>query len=293
MSRQIYGTNWQAYLLLLPLVGLSLVFAYYPAVYTFRLSLYETRAFGLNRAFIGLENFTQLLTSGSFQYSLFISIVFAIVVVTTTLVVSLYIGFLVYRVLRGSSLYLVAAIWPYALPLAVSALLLSFLFHPTVGIVTSILNSLGISFRWRSDPVSAFIIVALATTWKLIGYNIIFVVGSLATVPDSLEETARLDDVGTLRLIRRVYVPLISPTIAFLIVLNTVEALFRPFAVIDLMTSGGPGQSTNLLIYKIYQDAFAYQNLGIAAAESIILFVISGALMYVQIRVSDDYAHFG
>jgi sn-glycerol 3-phosphate transport system permease protein len=293
MSREIYGTNWQAYLLLAPLVGLSLVFAYYPAVDTFRLSLYETRAFGLERAFIGLDNFTQLLASGSFQYSLFISLVFAVVVVTTTLVVSLYIGFLVYRVLRGSSLYLIAAIWPYALPLAVSALLLSFLFHPTVGVVTSVLNSAGVSFQWRNDPVSAFAIVALATTWKLVGYNVIFVVGALATVPDSLEETARLDDIGTFRQIRRVYLPLISPTIAFLIVLNTVEALFRPFAVVDLMTSGGPGQATNLLIYKIYQDAFAYRNLGVAAAESIILFVISGALMYAQIRVSDDYAHFG
>lgn len=293
MSREIYTSNWQGYLLLLPIVALSLIFAYYPALDTFRLSLFKTATFGLNSVYVGFENFNRLLSSGVFQYSLVISLAFAVVVVATTLAISLYIGYLIHRILQGSSLYLVAAIWPYALPLAVSALLLSFLFHPTVGIVTRALETIGIAFQWRNDPVLAFMMVALATTWKLIGYNVIFIVGALATVPKSLEETARLDAVGSWRLIRRVYLPLISPTIAFLIVLNTIEALFRPFPVVDLMTNGGPGEATNLIIYKIYQDAFAYQNLGVAAAESIILFVISGILMYAQIRLSDSYAHFG
>lgn len=293
MSKQIYGTNWQAYLLVLPIVALSATFAYYPALDTFRLSLYQTRAFGLRRVYTGLDNFARLLSSGTFQYSLLISVAFAVVVVATTLAVSLYLGFLIYKTLRGSSFYLVAAIWPYALPLAVSATILSFIFHPTVGLVTGALESFGISFNWRNGPVSAFLVVALATSWKLFGYNVIFIVGSLATVPGSLEETARLDGIGTWTQIRRVYMPLISPTIAFLIVLNTVEAFFRPFPVVDLMTSGGPGQATTLLIYKIYQDAFAYHDLGLAAAESIVLFAISGALMYFQIRLSDSYAHFG
>lgn len=293
MSKAIYRSNWQAYLLVAPIVVLSGAFAYYPALDTFRLSLYQTRAFGLRRVYSGLDNFRLLFTSGSFQYSLLISLAFALVVVVTTLCVSLYLGFLIYRVVRGSSLYLLAAIWPYALPLTVAALLLGFLFHPTVGIVTGLLDAVGVSVNWRNDPVTAFLVVALATTWKLIGYNVIFIVGSLTTVPSALEETTRLDGVSTWSLIRRVYVPLISPTVAFLVVVNTVEALFRPFPVVDVLTSGGPGEATNLLIYKIYQDAFAYQNLGLAAAESLILFAFAAALMYAQIRLSDTYAHFG
>jgi sn-glycerol 3-phosphate transport system permease protein len=99
--------------------------------------------------------------------------------------------------------------------------------------------------------------------------------------------------VGTLRMLRRVYVPLISPTLVFLVVMNTIYSFFGSFALIDLTTQGGPTNATNLLIYKLFRDAFQFNNLGSASAQSVILFVIVAGLTYVQLRVSDRYAHYG
>jgi sn-glycerol 3-phosphate transport system permease protein len=94
-------------------------------------------------------------------------------------------------------------------------------------------------------------------------------------------------------MLSRVYIPLISPTMAFLVVINTIYAFFGTFPLVDLMTSGGPNNATNLLIFKLYRDAFEFNNLGKASAESVILFAIVSILMYVQIRYTDRHAHYG
>ena len=91
----------------------------------------------------------------------------------------------------------------------------------------------------------------------------------------------------------RVYIPLMSPTLVFLVVMDTIYAFFSTFPLVDLMTSGGPSGATNLLIFKLYRDAFEFSSLGLASAESVVLFAIVAILMYVQLRLSESYAHYG
>jgi sn-glycerol 3-phosphate transport system permease protein len=293
MATTVYRKDWEAYLLLLPTLAVVGLFLYYPTLQTLRFSFYKTFLFGQNTRFVGLENFTTLLTSSAYHRSVALTLVFAVVVVAGTLVVGLLVAFMIYEVTSGKAAYLLAAMWPYALPAAVAGIVFLFLAHPSVGVYTHYLDELlGIELDWFTYGPQAIAVVAIATIWKQLGFNIIFSLAALNNVPESLTEAATLDGVGRWQLFTRVYVPLISPTLVFLVVLNTIYAFFGSFAFIDLMTQGGPTNSTNFLIYKLFRDAFQFDNLGIASAESVILFVIVAGLTYVQLRVSDRYTHY-
>lgn len=291
---EIYHSPWKALLLLSPTLAASVAFLYYPAVETFRLSLYKTVAAGARRQYVGLENFQWLLTSGRYQYSFLITLAFAVVVVVGALATALLLGYLVYQIEFAQSFYLVSAILSYSFSFAIVASIMLFLLHPTVGIFTFALETAtGIEFSWLSNDLQALAVVSTTTILKMIGYNVIFIVGAFSSIPKTIDETAKLDGVGHLQLLSRVYVPLISPTIGFLVIMNTVYAFFLPFPVIDIMTSGGPGNTTTVLIYELYQTAFSSSQMGLAAAQSLILFVLVGGLMIVQLIISDRHAHYG
>lgn len=289
-----YDSRLQSGLLLVPTAVVLVTFLYYPALQTFRLSFYQTLLLGTRQTFVGLENFVSLATSPAYQKSVLVSFAFAAVVVAGTLVVSLFVAYLLFEVEAAQSTYLVAAIWPYALPTAVAATVLMFLMHPTLGIVSHYLEALtGVTLDWFTSGPLAFLVVALSAIWKQLGYNIIFLVAALNNIPETLTESAEIDGVGRLTMLRKVYIPLISPTLVFLVVIDTIYAFFQTFPLIDLMTSGGPDNATNLLIFKLYRDAFEFSSLGKASAESVILFVIVAVLMYIQLTISESYAHYG
>ena len=291
-SREIYTDRRTAGLLLLPTILVSLVFLYYPAARAARRALYSSQL-GLDDEFVGLENFAELLTSGGYRSRLLLTVGFAAVVVAGVMVVALLLTFLVHEVGTGKSIYLVAAIWPYALPPAVAALVFIFLVHPTLGVLSGPLATLGVDLDWFADGRQAFVVVTVAAIWKQIGYNVIFMIASMNNIPETLTETARLDGVGRLRRLLWVYVPIMTPTLFFLVILNTIYAFFGTFAFIDIMTGGGPSGATNILIFDLYQEAFDFFNWGLASAKSIVLFAVVGVLMYVQFRLTDKYSHYG
>jgi len=290
---QVFERDWQAYLLLAPTLVVVTLFLYYPTLRTLRLSLFKTFLFGQNTRFVGLENFRELLTSPTYHESVLVTVVFAAVVVVGAVAGGLLVAFLLYEVTSGEAAYLVAAIWPYALPTAVAGTVFLFLAHPTVGVYTHYIEAwFGVEVDWFTTGWQALTVVAVAAIWKQLGFNIVFTLAALNNVPESLTEAAELDGVPTWRLLARVYVPLISPTLVFLVVMNTIYAFFGGFAFVDLMTRGGPNGATNLLIFKLFRDAFQFDNLGLASAESVVLFLVVGALTYVQLRVSDRYTHY-
>mgnify|MGYP000483557342 CR=1 FL=1 len=289
-----YDSSLGAYLLLLPTLAAIIAFLYYPSLETFRLSLYESAFLGQDLRWTGISNFVELATSSTYRNSFVVSVLFAGVVVIGTLVLSLLISYMLFDVDIGSSSYLVAAIWPYALPPAVAAILLNFLLHPNLGIFTHYLELLTPwTLDWFSSGPQAFAVLAIVAIWKQLGYNIIFMVAALNNIPETLTESAQLDGVGRLKMLYKVYVPLISPTLIFLVVMNTIYSFFSTFPLVDLMTSGGPSGATNLLIFKLYRDAFEFSNYGLASAESVILFVLVAILMYIQLRATEGHAQYG
>ncbi|MGQ4554404.1 ABC transporter permease subunit [Halobellus sp. GM3] len=291
-TREIFDGRLQAILLLLPTIAVSVVFLYYPTGLAVRTSFFDSR-FGRGEAFVGLENYYSLLTDPSYHSSVLLSVLFAALVVVGVMAFSLYVTFLVHEVDRGQSAYLLAAIWPYALPPTVAALVFLFIVHPTLGVLTGPLEALGLELDWFNNGRQAFVVVLLAAIWKQIGYNVIFMVASMNTIPDALSETAELDGVSRLRRLLWIYVPIMTPTLFFLVIINTIYAFFSTFAFVDLLTSGGPSNATNILIFDLYREAFSFFNFGMASTKSVLLFLVVGVLMYVQFRLTDEYAHYG
>ncbi|WP_081661428.1 carbohydrate ABC transporter permease [Halopiger djelfimassiliensis] len=283
-----------AYLLVAPTLLVSAVFLYYPAIKAFELSFYQTLFFGGQRTWVGLGNYETLLESSSYHESVAVTVAFAAVVVGGVMAVSLVVSALLHEVDWGQSWYLIAAIWPYALPPAVAGTVFLFLVHPSIGTVTGLVEGYTpIDVDWFSNGRQAFVVVTAAAIWKQLGYNVIFMLAALNKVPETLTEAAELDGVGRWTRLLRVYAPLISPTLLFLVVMNTIYAFFGTFAFIDLMTQGGPGGATNVLIFDLYRNAFEFNNHGLASAQSIVLFVVVSALMYAQLRLSNDRVHYG
>ena len=291
-TREVFTNRLQAGVLLLPTMVVSLVFLYYPTVRAVGLSFYRA-SLARGDVFVGLENYRRLAGSSEYLRSVLISVLFAACVVVGVMAVALCISFLIHEIEVGKGLYLVAVIWPYALPPAVAGLVFLFIAHPNIGIFTSYIEALGVDVNWFSNGPQAFVVVLTAAVWKQIGYNVIFMTAALGNVPESLTETAELDGVSRTQRLLRVYVPIISPTLVFLVIMNTIYGFFGTFAMVDLMTKGGPAGATNILIYDLYRTAFQFYEFGFASAKSVVLFVAVGLLMYGQFRLSDRYAYYG
>jgi sn-glycerol 3-phosphate transport system permease protein len=280
--------------LLFPTLALCGLFLYYPVVQSFRLSTYRAILMGLHQKYVGLENYVRLFTSSDYLNSLKVTFIFAFGVVLIGLSISLAIALLANRKVRGARIYRIALIWPYALSPAVAGSIWLFLLNPTVGVVNYVLKELfGISPDWMSNGNLALLAVTMAAAWKNMGYNIVFFLAGLQNVPGEVLEAARVDGAGPWRTFWSVTFPMLSPTTFFLLIMNLIYAFFGGFGLISVMTEGGPAQATNILIYKLYQDAFRFQKWGTAAAQSVVLFIMVVALTLIQFRTTGRRVHYG
>jgi sn-glycerol 3-phosphate transport system permease protein len=185
---------------------------------------------------------------------------------------------------RGATAYKTLLIWPYAVAPAVAAVLWVFLFNPTIGIVAWWLKRVGVDWNYLLDGDQALLLIVIAAVWKQVSYNFLFFLAGLQSIPKSLIEAAAIDGAGPVRRFATIVFPLLSPTTFFLLVVNVVYAFFDTFAIVDAATSGGPGQATEILVYKVYKDGFKGLDLGGSAAQSVILMVIVITLTVVQFR---------
>jgi len=293
-NREAYDSTFQAALLLLPTLAIFGVSLYWPAARTVWLGFYETQFFGQGGEYVGLSQYVEILLWDTYHQSLIVTAKFAVVTVVGTLAVSILISYWIYTVERGKTAYMVAVIWPYAMPGAVAGTILLILLHPEIGLISAPIENLtGMEWDWRVNGTQAFWLVSLGTLWYTLGFDIIFLLAAFHGIPKSLNETARLDDVPQWKMLIKVYLPMIAPTLLFLLVLNTLGGFFGGFAMVDLVTNGGPTGATNLLIYQLYESGFTRFDIGSAAVQSVYLFVIAVVLAIGQIVVSDKRIHYG
>lgn len=293
-NREAYDSTVQAALLLLPTVAIFGIFLYWPAARTIWLGFYETQFFGQGGTYVGLDQYVEILLWDTYHQSLIVTAKFAVVTVIGTLAVSILVSYWIYTVDRGKTAYMVAVIWPYAMPGAVAGTILLILLHPEIGLISApIENITGMEWDWRVNGTQAFWLVSLGTVWYTLGFDIIFLLAAFHGIPESLNETARLDAVPQWKMLLKVYLPMIAPTLLFLLVLNTLGGFFGGFAMVDLVTNGGPIGATNLLIYQLYESGFTRFDIGSAAVQSVYLFVIAVVLAIGQIVVSDKRIHYG
>ncbi|MET0507163.1 MAG: sn-glycerol-3-phosphate ABC transporter permease UgpA [Burkholderiaceae bacterium] len=272
------------WLLLGPQFAVIAIFFYWPAVQAVYQSIFVQDAFGLSREFVGLENFRVVLADPDYVNSLQVSAWFAVLVTTIGLSASLVLAYFADRAIRTAMLFRTLLIWPYAVAPAIAGVLWMFLFNPSIGIITWWLSKIGIDWNHLLHSGQAMTLIVIAAVWKQISYNFIFFLAGLQSIPRSMIEAAAIDGAGNWRTFRSIIVPLLSPTLFFLLVVNVVYAFFETFAIIDAVTSGGPGNSTEILVYKVYADGFKGLDIGGSAAQSVILMLIVIALTFIQFR---------
>jgi len=283
-KRVVFRSAWLPYALVAPQIAITIVFFFWPAAQAVWYSFQLQDAFGLRSQFVGLQNFAQLFADGNYLASFKVTAVFSVLVAFFGLAISLVLAAMADRVLRGAMAYKTLLIWPYAVAPAIAGVLWAFLFAPSIGIITYALRGFGIDWNWIINDNQALLLVVIASIWNQISYNFLFFLAGLQSIPKSLIEAAAIDGAGPTRRFWSIVFPLLSPTTFFLLVVNIVYAFFSTFGIIDATTQGGPGQATQILVYKVYHDGVKAADLGGSSAQSVILMFIVIALTVAQFR---------
>ena len=291
-KRVTFNERTLPYLLVAPQILITLVFFFWPSGQAIWQSVLLEDAFGGNTKFVWFDNFAHLFADSAYYTSVRITLVFSFLVATIGLAVSLLLAVMADRVIRGAGLYKTFLVWPYAVAPAVAGVLWGFLFKPSVGIVAWLLAGIGIEFNYVINGNQALMLVVIAAVWNQVSYNFLFFLAGLQSIPKSLIEAAAIDGAGPGRRFWDIMFPLLSPTGFFLLVINILYAFFGTFGVIDALTKGGPGQATNILIWKVYNDGFRGQDLGGSSAQSVILMIVVIALTFVQFRFIERRVHY-
>ena len=283
-KRVLFRSAWLPWALMLPQLVIIGVFFFWPASQAVLQSLQVQDAFGLSTEWVGFQNFIQLWNDPTYLASFKTTAWFSVMVAGLGISISLVLAIFADRIVRGAMVYKTLLIMPYAVAPVIAGVLWVFIFSPSIGVATFGLRALGIDWNYQMDGSQAMALIIMASVWKQISYNFLFFLAGLQSIPKSLIEAAAIDGAGPLRRFWNIQLPLLSPTTFFLLVINIVYAFFDTFGIIDATTEGGPGQSTSILVYKVYQDGFKALDLGGSAAQSVILMIIVVALTVVQFR---------
>jgi len=291
-KRVTFNERWLPYLLVAPQIIITVVFFFWPSGQMLFQSVVTEDAFGGNTKFVWFDNFVHLFNDSGYADSVRLTLVFSFLVAAIGLATSLLLAVMADRIIRGASFYKAILVWPYAVAPAIAGVLWGFLFNPSVGSVSWMLKGVGIDFNYVTNGHQALTLIIIAAVWNQVSYNFLFFLAGLQSIPRSLIEAAAIDGAGPGRRFWDIAFPLLSPTGFFLLVVNIIYAFFGTFGVVASLTQGGPGQATNILVYKVWNDGFRGQDLGGSAAQSAILMVVVILATIVQFRFIERRVHY-
>ena len=269
--------NFAAWIFIAPAILGTFIFILIPVICSFGLSF--TSWDMLNPInFVGLENYKLLLRDGLFYKILLNTIVFALSTSILGVIIPLILAAILNSKIRGSEFYKTAYFLPFITPMVVVGIVWAWIFDPNIGFLNQVLN---IHINWLYDSKFAMPALIIVSVWKLIWYNMIIFLSAFSSVSQSLFEAAKIDGANAYQTFKNVTIPLLSPTIFFVVIITAISS-FQVFDLIYLMTQGGPFDSTNVLVYSIYKNAFEYFNIGKASAIAYVLFVIILVLTLIQ-----------
>ena len=264
-------------LFLLPAFAGTFVFIIIPIFFSFFLSFCHWNLLS-DIDFAGLENYKSLLADNSFKMILKNTFVFAISTTIISIIIPLVLAACINSKIRGSEFFKTAYFLPFITPMIVAAIVWEWIFDPNCRLLNFLLKT---HINWLYDTNTAMIALIIVSSWKLIGYNMVIFLSGFSSINQNLYESAKTDGANPLQIFFFITIPLLSPTVFFVLIITTISS-FQVFDLIYLMTKGGPLESTNVLVYWIYKNAFEYFNIGQASAGAYILFLIVFCLTAVQ-----------
>lgn len=269
--------NMASWIFILPAILGTLMFIVIPVVCSFGLSFAKWDL--LNPIeFVGLENYRLLFKDNLFYKILLNTAVFALSTSVLGVIIPLVLASILNSKIRGSEFYKTAYFLPFITPMVVVGIVWAWIFDPNIGLLNQLLH---LNINWLYDSKFALPAIIIVSVWKLIGYNMIIFLSSLSAISNSMFEAAKIDGANAFQVFKNVTIPLLSPTIFFVIIITAISS-FQVFDLVYLMTQGGPFDSTNVLVYAIYKNAFEYFNVGKASAIAYVLFAIILVLTLVQ-----------
>lgn len=260
-----------------------LIFTLVPVVFSLILAFMKWDSFSTPE-FVGLQNFTRMLSDDTFWLSLKNTFLYTIGVVPLTLVCSLGLAILLNQKIKGVKFFRTAFFFPYVTSLVAIAVVWSMLFHPTMGPINQFLrvvieNPPG----WLSSSDWALTAIIIVSVWRGMGYYMILYLAGLQGISKELYEAAAMDGANKWKQFIHITVPALRPTTFFVTIMLVINCI-KIFDLVQVMTDGGPGRATNVLVYQVYSEAFVKFNFGYASAIAMVLFVIVLVITVIQFK---------
>ena len=284
LAKIINNQNFAGLIFILPALLGTLIFIVIPVIASFGLSFTSWDLLNPIQ-FVGLDNYRLIFTEPLFFKILINTLVFAVATSVLGVIIPLVLAAILNSKIRGGEFYKTAYFLPFITPMIVIGIVWQWIFDPNIGILNNVLH---LHIQWLYDTNWALPALIVVTVWKLIGYNMVIFLSGFASIPENLYEAAKIDGANPAQTFLRVTVPMLSPTIFFVIIITAISS-FQVFDLIYLMTQGGPLDSTNVLVYAIYKNAFEFFNVGKASAIAYVLFFIILVLTLVQWNLRNKY----
>lgn len=270
----------KGYVLILPAIVLLLIFTIYPIFYLIDSSLRDGSLLSKKRNFVGLSNFETLFKSVDFYTTLKNTLIYSVGLVVILMVLSTLFAVWINGKAQKhlNSVTLAAVFTPHIISLVSVSTVFLWIMDPQIGAINYVLRSLGMQpFPFLASSKTALASLVGMMVWKSLGYYSLLILAALQGVPKDIYEAAEIDDTPKIKVFFKITLPMISPTLFFTSIVATISS-FQVFDTVNLMTQGGPVNSTNTLVYLIYSDAFKYLKLGPATAEGVVLLAFVGVL---------------
>ncbi|MGY4686849.1 carbohydrate ABC transporter permease [Petrotoga halophila] len=285
--------KYTPYLLLAPTLIIIALFIYWPAINSFLMSFYKISPFGDKRIFAGFDNYIKLFENEAYWDALRVTFIY----IVTTVIIVIILGYLIAQLLDnkvfGVKIYRTLIFVPYVISFTIGGALWTFMLNPVAGHVNYILSRItGESINWLNQVPYALISIIVASVWKMLPFSIIFYLAGLQSISESIIESSLIDGANVWQRMWKIKFPILSPITFYLVIMNITNGMFESFGIIDIMTRGGPLGSTTTLIYKLYQDAFFFQKTSLAAAESVVLFIIMSFITFLYFRFGEKRVHY-
>ena len=271
---------------LIPILGYFLVFSLAPIAGALYISLHEWPLLGGERAFVGLQHFVEILGEERFWNALQNTALFTVAYVALVLAVGLGLALLLLS-MTARVRFIMRPIYfvPQVTSAVAVAIMAAWMFQPQIGIINSVLKSLGFESRllWLRSPDLVMPTIIATAVWRSVGYSMVIYTAGLMNIPPDIYEAAQVDGANKWSAFWRITLPMLKPTTLFVFVTSTISG-FQVFIEPWLMSGGGPGTASRVLMLEIYDRGFRFFNMGNASAMAVYLFLIIAAVAWLQMR---------
>jgi len=281
-----------SYLYIAPAIIGSILFTFFPVVYVIYLSLHKIDLLAGTKRFVLFDNYIKVFKTQNFRDAVSNTFVYMIVVMTLSILLALLLAVWLNRTTKMHYFAQTATFTPHIISLVSVSMLFMWMMEPDVGLLNYMLSFLGIDkINWLGDPKIAMASVIIVSVWKVVGYNTLILLAGLQSISSEIYESAWLDHSSKINTFFKITIPLLSPSLFFLLITNMLSS-FQVFDSINVMTQGGPLNSTNVLVHWIYQTGFEFFRMGEAATGSVMLLAIVMVITFLNFRLLSKRVHY-